>query len=218
VDHLALLEGEVVAMADALRAADATREVPSCPGWTVQDLANHLTAVHRWVLLALRDEGSPPYDESVLSTPDDYAAVADELVARLHVLPLDAPCWTFDRDDRTAAFWRRRQLQEVSVHRWDVDQHEIDRVIAEAGVDEVVSFFLPRQLALGRTTLPAGHVGLDSGEAMWTLVDGDGPRATVHGSAADLNLLLWGRRTLDEVTVEGDAAFAAAVFAAQLTP
>ena len=204
-------------MAAALRAADPAADVPSCPGWTVQDLANHLTAVHRWVLGALRNEGAPPYDEQPAS-PDDYAAVSSELVARLRELPVDAPCWTFDRDDRTTAFWRRRQLQEVSIHRWDVDRHEIDEPIAEAGVDEVVEFFLPRQLALGRTTVPDGTVTLAAPGRTWTLVAGDGPAAEVDGSAADLNLLLWGRRTLDEMTVTGDASFAAAVFAAALTP
>ena len=204
-------------MAAALRAADPARDVPSCPGWTVADLTAHLTAVHRWVLGALRDEGSPPYDEQPAS-PDEYAAAAGELVARLRELPPDAPCWTFDRDDRTAAFWRRRQLQEVSVHRWDVDQHEIDEPVAEAGVDEVVGFFLPRQLALGRTTVPEGGLRLVAPGKEWALLPGDEPTATVRGSAADLNLLLWGRRTLDEMTVEGDASFAAAVFAAALTP
>jgi uncharacterized protein (TIGR03083 family) len=218
VDHLALLEGEVVAMAAALRAADPAADVPSCPGWTVQDLANHLTAVHRWVLGALRNEGSPPYDESVHSTPDDYATVSGELVTRLRALPEDAPCWTFDRDDRTAAFWRRRQLQEVSIHRWDVDRHEIDDVIAGAGVDEVVGFFLPRQLALGRTTVPGGTLTLAAPGRTWTLLSSEGPTTRVQGSPADLNLLLWGRRTLEEMTVTGDASFAAAVFAAALTP
>jgi uncharacterized protein (TIGR03083 family) len=218
IDHLALLEGEVVAMAAALRAADLSAPVPACPGWAVQDLANHITAVHRWVRLALDDTGSPPYDEAVVSSPDDYEAVATDLVATLASLPADAPCWTFNRDDRTAGFWRRRQLQEVSIHRYDVDGHEIAEDVAEAGITEVVEFFLPRQLATGRTTVPEGGLALASPRATWTLLPGDEPLATVRGSAADLNLLLWGRRTLDEVAVEGDAAFAAAVFAAALTP
>jgi len=217
VDHLALLEGEVAAMAAALRAADPAADVPSCPGWTVADLTSHITAVHRWVLGAPRDEGAPPYDEQPAS-PDDYWQAASELVTRLRELPQDAPCWTFDRDDRTAAFWRRRQLQEVSIHRWDVDRHEIDDTIAGAGVDEVVGFFLPRQLALGRTTVPEGSVTLVAPGKGWTLVASDGPAVEVHGSPAELNLLLWGRRTLDEMTVTGDASFAAAVFAAALTP
>ena len=217
VDHLALLEGEVAAMAAALAKTDPDRDVPSCPGWTVSALTAHITAVHRWVLGALRNEGAPPYDE-VAATPLDYAAAATALVTRLRELPTDAPCWTFNRDDQTAAFWRRRQLQEVSIHRWDVDRHDLDLVIATEGVNEVVDFFLPRQLGMGRTTLPSGTLTLSDGARSWTLVSGDGPAATVNGDTGALNLLLWGRRTLDEVVVEGDGAFAAAVFAAALTP
>jgi uncharacterized protein (TIGR03083 family) len=218
MDHLALLEGEVVAMAAALRAADPVRPVEHCPGWDVQTLANHITAVHRWVLGALKNEGSPPFDESVHSSPDDYAEVAGALVARLRELPEDAPCWTFNKDDRTAGFWRRRQLQEVSVHRWDVEQHAIDPAIATAGIEEVATFFLPRQLATGRTTLPAGTLVLDGGDRRWTLAEGDGPRAAVAADTPALNLLLWGRRTLEDTTVEGDRAFATAFFDAALTP
>jgi uncharacterized protein (TIGR03083 family) len=218
MDHLASLEGEVVAMASALRAADPVRPVTHCPGWDVQALANHVTAVHRWVLGALEDAGSPPFDESVPSTPDDYAEVAAALLARLRELPEDAPCWTFNRDDRTAGFWRRRQLQEVSVHRWDVDQHAIDPAVAAAGIDEVATFFLPRQVAAGRTVLPAGTLVLDSGDRRWTLAEGDGARAVVAADASTLNLLLWKRGTLEDADVAGDRAFAAAFFDARLTP
>ena len=218
MDHLALLQAEVAATAAAFRGADLARPVPACPGWTTQDLCNHLTAVHRWVLLALRNEGPPPYDETVPSTPDDYADVATEMVTRLAELPTDALCWTFSKDNPTTSFWRRRQLHEVSVHRWDAEQHALDPEIAEDGVDEVVTFFLPRQVRLGRAELPAGTLLLDTGSHTWTLTDGEGPQAVVSADAATLNLLLWGRRTLDDAVVSGDTAFAAEVFAAALTP
>ena len=218
MDHLVVLEGEVAAMAAALGAAAPDRAVVPCPGWTVRDLTHHLTAVHRWVLAALRNEGTPPYDESVPATPDDYATAAGELVERLKGLPADAPCWTFNRDDRTATFWRRRQLHEVSIHRWDVEEHAIDPGVAADGIEEVLTFFLPRQLATGRTSLPPGRVVLDAGDRQWALVDGDGPQAVVRADPATLNLLLWGRRTLEDTEVEGDLAFAKDVFAARLTP
>ena len=207
----------MVALAAALEATDPARPIPSCPGWTASDLTAHITAVHRWVLGALRNQGTPPYDEMPADAAA-YAEAATALVARLNELPPDAPCWTFNKQDRTAGFWRRRQLQEVSIHRWDVDEHDIDLTIAADGIGEVVDFFLPRQVDSGRTTLPLGTLTLDNGTQTWTLASGAGPEATVLGSSAELNLLLWGRRTLDEVTVEGDAAFAAAVFAAALTP
>jgi uncharacterized protein (TIGR03083 family) len=218
MDHLALLEGEVAAMAAALRAADLAAPVDGCPGWTVQDLCNHLAAVHRWAAAALEDAGPPPYDESVVSTPGDYEQAGGALVRRLRELPGDAPCWTFDKQNRTASFWRRRQLHEVSVHRWDVERHALDPAVAEDGVDEVVAFFLPRQLALGRTQLPPGTLVLDSGTRTWSLQEADGPRATVSADASTLNLLLWGRRTLEDTTVEGDRAFAAALLGSSLTP
>ena len=217
MDHLALLQGEVVALAAALRAADPARAVRACPGWTVADLTAHLTGVHRWALGALRDEGAPPYEEKP-ATPQDYADAAAALVERLQALPVDAPCWTFDRADKTAGFWRKRQLQEVSVHRWDVEEHQIDPAVAEAGVVEVLEFFLPRQLHLGRAALPAGTLTLHSGDRTWTVGGGGGPEATVSGPIADLDLLLWGRRGLEHVRVDGDRDLAESVFTSGLTP
>jgi uncharacterized protein (TIGR03083 family) len=218
MDHLAYLEGEVVAMADALRAVDLATPVPACPGWTRQDLCNHLSAVHRWVRLALDDDGSPPFDESVVSSPDDYEAAAAAMVTRLREMAPDAPCCTFNRENRTASFWRRRQLQEVSVHRWDAEEHAIDPLVAADGVGEVVDFFLPRMLGQGRTEVPDGTVVLDDGTRTWTVRETEGPRAVVQADAPTLNLLLWGRRTLKDTTVEGDAAFATAFFDSALTP
>jgi uncharacterized protein (TIGR03083 family) len=217
MDHLALLADEVVAMTAAVRATSPTAAVASCPGWTAADLCAHLTAVHRWVLGALRNEGPPPYDERPASS-DDYADAAAAMVARLRELPPDAPCWTFSRDDATAGFWRRRQLQEVSVHRWDLEQHAIRPDVAAEGVTEVVDFFLPRLVGQGRTVVPAGRLDLDDGTRTWVLVDGPGPQATVTADTATLNLLLWGRRTLDDASVTGDDPFARAVLAATLTP
>jgi uncharacterized protein (TIGR03083 family) len=217
MDHLALLEGEVVAMAAALAAADPARTIPSCPGWTTADLSAHLTAVHRWALGALRNEGPPPYDEKPADAAA-YSEAATALVTRLAELPPDAPCWTFNKRDSTAGFWRRRQLQEVSIHRWDLEEHPIELGIAADGISEVVDFFLPRQIGTGRATLPDGTLTLDNGTQSWTLVSGTGPTATVRGSTLDLDLLLWGRRALSDVETDGDQAFAAAVFAAALTP
>ncbi len=216
MDHLALLKDEVAAMAAALRAADPARPLPSCPGWTVADLTAHLTAVHRWARAALERPASPPYDE-VPATPDDYAGAAEALVTRLGELPLDAPCWTFDPGNRTASFWRRRQLHEVSMHRWDVDPHDLDAVVAADGVTEVLEFFAPRQVRLGRIELPPGAVVLDGGTRTWTLGEGE-PTATVTAPVADLNLLLWGRRTLAEVRIDGDAETAERLLTCGLTP
>lgn len=203
-------------MAAALRAADPADPVPACPGWSVADLTVHLTAVHRWATAALDDAGTPPYDEQPAS-PEDYADAATALVTRLRALPVDAPAWTFDRNDRTAAFWRRRQLHEVSVHRWDLDQHDLDPAVAADGVDEVVTFFLPRQLHAGRATLPPGTVTLDAGDRTWVLGEGE-PQARVSAPAPVLALLLWGRLGLDDIRVDGDRELVEGVLSSGLTP
>jgi uncharacterized protein (TIGR03083 family) len=197
VDHLGLLEVEVTAMIGALRDADLAAPVPACPGWTVRELASHLTGVHRWVTLALDNAGPPPYDE----TPDDdpvgaYEEAATTLLQKLRELPPDAPAWTFDKYNKTAGFWRRRQLHEVSVHRWDVVPHQLPTEVAEDGVDEVLDFFLPRQIALNRTEVPDGTLRLISPERAWAFGDGR-PVQTAQGTASDLVLGLWGRVELD---------------------
>jgi uncharacterized protein (TIGR03083 family) len=197
MDHLALLEGEVAAMAQAVREADLSAPVASCPGWTVADLVAHLTGVHRWVLRALDNAGPPAYDEEPQPDPADaYERHATVMVERLRALSEDAPAWTFDRHNQTASFWRRRQLHEVSVHRWDVQPHQLDQVIAEDGVDEVLDFFLPRQVATGRTEVPEGTLRLISPEKAWAFGDGR-PVHSTQGTASDLVLGLWGRVELD---------------------
>ena len=197
MDHLALLEGEVAAMAQAVREADLSAPVASCPGWTVADLVAHLTGVHRWVLRALDNAGPPAYDEEPQPDPPGaYERHATALVERLRAIDPGAPAWTFDKHNQTAGFWRRRQLHEVSVHRWDVQEHRLDRAIAEDGVDEVLDFFLPRQIATGRTEVPEGTLRLISPERAWAFGEGR-PVQTAQGTASDLVLGLWGRVPLD---------------------
>lgn len=205
-------------MTAAVRDADPTAAVASCPGWTAADLVAHLTAVHRWARAALDGTDAPPYDEQP-ATADDYAAAAGALVERLRALPADAPCWTFSSADRTAAFWRRRQLHEVTIHHWDLAQQQLRDEVAADGVSEVVDLFLPRMIKRGAAVLPPGQLVLTDGTRSWQVGNAPGPEAVVTADAPTLNLLVWGRRTLDDTAaVTGDAAFAAAVLAAALTP
>ena len=86
---------------------------------------------------------------------------------------------------------------------------------------EVIDTMAPRQVRLGRTAAPAHAVRLtaaDTGSA-WTLGPGD-PVATVRGTAADLLLLLWGRRADDDpaLTWSGDREPGQAVLSGALVP
>ena len=192
MDHLALLEREVDALTAALAEADLDAPVEACPGWTVRDLAGHVVGVHRWALQALLGTGPQPIDESLGDDPaTTYAEAAAALVGALRALPPEAPVWTFDPSNPTAAFWRRRQLHEVAVHRWDVVPHALPEEVALDGVDEVMTFFAPRQAALGRTTFPAQRLVVRTGGREWAL--GEGPDVVVEGDPSTVLLRLWGR-------------------------
>jgi uncharacterized protein (TIGR03083 family) len=197
-DHLALLEGEVVAMTAALAAADPAQPIAACPGWTARELAGHVTGVHRWVLAALRTDSPPAYDETPPAgdLAGGYEPVAREMLEALRALPADHACWTFDRSNRTAGFWRRRQVHELSVHRWDLAPYALDEALAADGIDEVLGFMLPRQLKTGRGTLPDGTLVLASPTRTWRVGAGtDTPDIIVSGTAGELLLSLWGRGT-----------------------
>jgi uncharacterized protein (TIGR03083 family) len=194
VDHLGLLEGEVLAMKQALLHIDPATPVPACPGWTLRELTGHLMGVHRWVRNALDSDGPPLYDEPVLEgdLSEAYFDASQDMVARLRELPASHPCWTFDRGNRTAGFWIRRQLHEVAMHRYDVAPYAQTDEVALDGIDEVMTFFAPRQVSAGRTTLPDGRLVVATGEHQWTLGHGD-TVALVTGAPQQVLLQLWGR-------------------------
>jgi uncharacterized protein (TIGR03083 family) len=180
-------------MSRAIAKADPDAPVAACPDWAVRDLVAHLTGVHRWALAALDGSTPPAYAEAPIGSDlgGAYVDASQALLARLRVLPAEHPCWTFDKGNRTAGFWRRRQLHEVAVHRWDVEPYTLTDEVATDGIDEVVDFFAPRQVFLGRLTLPEGGLQLQTPSHLRTF--GDCPFHRLEGSASDVLLRLWGR-------------------------
>lgn len=200
LDHLTLLETQIAGMTAALAASDPDATVVACPGWTVRDLAGHVTTLHRWATESLDRSDMPPFAEQPADgTAEEmaatYAEVGAAMTRRMRELPTDHPCWTFNPADPTAGFWHRRQMHELAVHRWDLAPHEMDEQVASDGVDEALDFFLPRMLKAGRATLPAGRLELIAPHRTWTIGSGE-PVATAEGSAGDLLLALWGRNDL----------------------
>jgi uncharacterized protein (TIGR03083 family) len=124
---------QVTAFADAASseaAGDLSRPVPTCPGWSLRDLARHLGRVHRRVAATVTSgaerlmrpedapDGEPPRarDEVAAWLLAGGAAVAaalreagpDRLVAGFFG---PAP----------ASWWGRRMLHETLVHRYDAE-------------------------------------------------------------------------------------------------
>jgi uncharacterized protein (TIGR03083 family) len=117
-------------------------------------------------------------------------------------------------------FWARRQAHETTIHR--VDAQNVTGVVSPSttefsvdGIEEMLHGFLarrPSRLTSAADPYTFVLVSTDFPQAWRVSVDGDGPTVTddpgeggtrVYGTAFDLYLLLWNRRTLDGLEVQG---------------
>ncbi len=136
-------------------APDVALDVPSCPGWTVADLARHTGTIHRWATAIVETEATArvPFPEaaSPWESADGWAqwlasGATPLLTALRSAGPLTA-VWSWG-PGRTSGWWARRMLHETTVHRADaelalgIDDPVIDPVVAADGIDEFL-FNLP---------------------------------------------------------------------------
>jgi uncharacterized protein (TIGR03083 family) len=224
--HVEHLRREAAALAAAVRAG-TTEAVPSCPGWTVADLVEHVGRVHRWVVRSIEaptDQRVPFIVEGDPEPGDDLAAWYEDRIAEL-MAELDRG--DFDRvvatfvGPRPLAWWARRQSHEVAVHRWDAEHAHgtptpIDAAAASDGVDEFLDTFVARRPGKFAEVAGSLHLHCTDVEGEWVLrPDGEALQlervhakgdVAVRGPASDLFLLTWGRAPASSVEVLGDGA------------
>jgi uncharacterized protein (TIGR03083 family) len=230
-DYVAALRRDGELLAEAVAKADPDAPVPTCPGWTVRELAQHMGRVHRWATAYVRDgraEAIPAEQEAAVwgPMPDDAALVGwlraghAALVASLATAPDGLACWSFLPAPSPLAFWARRQAHETAIHRADgqtatgaVDTWPVG--FAVDGIDELLVGFYGRPtrrfqheppVTLGLRAADAGlgwtlHIGPDRLRVDRASGDAD---CVVEGGAAELYLLLWNRRGVDGLAVTGD--------------
>jgi uncharacterized protein (TIGR03083 family) len=178
---LAALRADGPAFQDAVAQTGPEAEVPSCPGWTVADLTEHLTTVLRWVReLAPRGVIDRPADRVVPEPRPAWPEALDLLrreltgtVETLDSLDPDFPSWSWPTQARKAGFWQRRMAHEVSIHRWDAQSsvdsravagrsdgeaaagraNPIETKLAADGVNEVLDTWLPAGRRKGPTDM-----------------------------------------------------------------
>jgi uncharacterized protein (TIGR03083 family) len=237
--YLDAIARESAAMADAAERAGLDASVPSCPGWTVHDLVEHMGNVQRWAAtivathaterISRRDlSESPPPAELV----PWFRTASATLVETLAAADPAVPVWTF-LPERTVGFWFRRQAHEVAVHRVDTDlaagdPRPIGTELAADGIAEWVDFATVFGADALRGDGETVHLHCTDtaegapGEWLVTLT-ADGPTVEpVHakgdvaarGPASDLVLHLWGRVGADTLEVFGDTALLERVVAA----
>jgi uncharacterized protein (TIGR03083 family) len=131
--------------------------VPTCPGWSVTDLARHVGAVYLHKTEAMRKGTEPdPWPPEGLAEEDPlalldraYPGLAAEFAAR------DAadPAWSWYPPDQSVGFWIRRMAQETVIHRIDAELGTgqpvtpIPADLATDGVDELLKVFLAYSVA-----------------------------------------------------------------------
>lgn len=221
-EHLPELTRLQEAFLAGIRQADPDAPVPWCGRWRVRSLVTHLARIHHWAAGQARRRQETPLGRGPFDLVELYDRCARELRDTLTELGPDADSWTLTGRG-PAAFWHRRQLHETLVHLWDLRTAaalpgaEPARLWHDA-VDEVVTVMQPRQVALGRMTAPAAPVLLEAVDTggRWLLggppaapggsavgggvlggglVGGVAPAAEVTGTAEELALVLWRRRS-----------------------
>jgi uncharacterized protein (TIGR03083 family) len=224
---LSLIDERSAALREALASApDLRGRVPGCPDWTLTDLVTHLGTVQRfWALVVKAGAADGPPSASSrrgMEPEGDLEPWSAEstrlLLAALGEAGPDAPCWTWWPAPQTAGAVARHQVQEAAVHAYDAQETigKREPIPASAAVDGVAEFLQvmfgsddpwphrPARVAFAATEGPSWVLDVTpTGVQLQPAASGE-PMATVHGSASDLVLALYGRVSLDNLRVDGD--------------
>jgi uncharacterized protein (TIGR03083 family) len=235
---LECLDADFTRLREVVAAADLTAIVPSCPDWTVADLARHVGVVYlhkvECMRLGTHPEQWPPAgvnEEEPLALLDrSYAQLSAEFAARAP----ESPAFTWYAPNQTVGYWIRRMTQETAIHRVDAELGAgvavapIPADLAADGIDEFLVAFVeygsrtwPDEFAEVLSTADGRAVRVETPEVTWLVRptredavevspggEGSGD-AGVRGEPADVLLWLWNRADDDVVTITGDTALVA---------
>jgi len=195
-------------------AGDLEARVPSCPEWTITDLAQHLAGVYIFWTQIVEPEGGS----------DDLPG-RDALQRMVEVLAAADPgqhVWTWSAQ-QDVAFVIRHQVQEAAVHRWDAQTAagaDVDPIASDLAADAIDEFLTLARPAMTEDSPPlpgSVHLHCTDVDGEW-FVHPDGRVEPIHakgdvalrGTASDLLLALYSRVPLDALDVIGDRAVAEA--------
>jgi uncharacterized protein (TIGR03083 family) len=159
-DLVRLIDERSGAFRAAIAAAPALDlQVPTCPEWTLLDLAHHLGEGRRsWAATVAAGPAATsrirPRSDGADAAPQErealdawLAASTDQLLDALRAAGPDRGCWTWWGDSQspqTCGAVARHQLQEVAVHTYDAQltagvPQPLPDDVALDGVEEVLS-------------------------------------------------------------------------------
>jgi uncharacterized protein (TIGR03083 family) len=147
------IDASTETLAGLVDGTDLTRPVPTCPDWTLRQLATHVGRAHRWAaeITSTRSAEFIPFRQVPDGKfPDDPAqqapwlrAGAGRVVEAVRAAGSD-PVWAFG-ELRPASFWGRRMAHETAVHRADAEiaagrEVRFEPDIAADAIDEWLGF------------------------------------------------------------------------------
>jgi len=212
--------------------SDVDVEVPSCPGWNLARLVEHVGGVWGWAADIVRSGEQAEFHQAPegLGAGDLIEWASGQRRNALDALAVadpDSNCWTFGLP-RSRLFWFRRQALEAAVHAWDAHSslavpEPIEPQLASDGIDEFLSVMLPRLVKRrpGDWTGQSLHLSRTDGTGHWNVRLGPGPEistdheearsdsdVTLEAPASTLYLWCLNRAKSDELDVSGDNSVA----------
>lgn len=231
-DRLRLIDERATAFRAVVAAAPSLDvPVPSCPGWTLFNLAEHIGVGRRSWAATVAAGPAPAKAVVEASAPREREALVawlaestEQMLSALRAAGPDSGCWVWwgaSQSPPTTGAVARHQLQEISVHTYDAqlavgDPRPLPVDVALDGVEDF-------QFTCCATTSAWPHepavVDYHATEGRsWRLrLSGEGARVarlsaadteasdfSARGTASDLVLLFYGRVGSDALKLDGD--------------
>jgi len=217
------LAAESARLASVVGESDLAARVPSCPEWSVRDLAHHIGVVQWYWGENVRAKDAERRSGGELTpVPGDADLLpwlgwcTYSLLSALRDAGPESPCWAWWPSPRTSGAVGRHQAQEASVHRWDAEgvrgaSQPLPAVLAADGVPEFVEIMIGADVSAlpGSVTLTATDTGA-SWQAAGAQAQASGRVSELRATASDLVLMLYRRLPVPDSAVEGDPMLVAA--------
>jgi uncharacterized protein (TIGR03083 family) len=226
-DYLATFVAENARFISAAQVSGFNAPVASCPGWNVGDLVFHVGKVQRWFHYMLETNGADPKGSLRAAKPETDASMVDWFCEGAEVIENylagvsdTEPVWSFTGGD--AGRWaKRRQAQELLVHRFDAELaggpvSAADATMCADGVDELLAIFVPRLKDKAQLTGTI-HFHCTDTDGEWMLTPQEtGIEVTREHGKGDVALrapahvllqVVWRRMSVDEAIASGAEVF-----------
>lgn len=200
----------------AVRDADLSDRVPSCPDWNVADLVWHLSEVQWfWSRIVGELRLDPKFPD--LERPADgellplFSEMSGQLLEALARQPDDALCWSWMDGQQDVAWVTRRQAHEALIHRADAELAigqvpVLDADLAADGVDEFIDLFMDGYVEWATFTPSGRTIDLVYPEGSAALELGRFQGTSPSGKDYDMDAFGRAEPGKGDVTVSGDAS------------